>query len=64
MLVVGGKDQAAGTVSVRDRVDGDLGPLPIAEAIEKFRKEVADRTVRQVSRATAGLSTDHVEHAY
>ena len=28
MLVVGEKEQSAGTVAVRDRVDGDLGACP------------------------------------
>ena len=32
MLVVGEKEQTAGTVAVRDRVDGDLGAMPVAEA--------------------------------
>ena len=31
MLVVGDRDQQAGTVSVRDRRQGDLGPQPLAE---------------------------------
>ena len=47
MLVVGPKDEAAGTVSVRDRIDGDVGAMPIAEAIAKLRKESADRVVRR-----------------
>ena len=29
MLVVGEKEQTAGTVAVRDRVDGDLGAMPV-----------------------------------
>ncbi len=32
MLVVGEKEQAAGTVAVRDRVDGDLGSMSLAAA--------------------------------
>jgi threonyl-tRNA synthetase len=47
MLVVGPKDEAAGTVSVRDRIDGDLGAIPIAEAIAKLQQEAADRVVRR-----------------
>jgi threonyl-tRNA synthetase len=39
MLVVGDRDQEAGTVSVRDRREGDRGPQPIAE----FLKLVEDR---------------------
>jgi threonyl-tRNA synthetase len=49
MLVVGEKDAAAGTVSVRDRIDGDLGAFPLAEAISKLQAEVDDKTVRQVA---------------
>src|SRR5262249_33180325 len=36
MLVVGEKEQAAGTVAVRDRVAGDLGPPPLAEGLRRF----------------------------
>ncbi|MCC7203582.1 MAG: threonine--tRNA ligase [Phycisphaeraceae bacterium] len=41
MLVVGGRDQEAGTVSVRDRVRGDLGAMPLAAFIEKAGREIA-----------------------
>lgn len=37
MLVVGGRDQENGTVSVRDRIEGELGALPIDEAIAKLK---------------------------
>jgi threonyl-tRNA synthetase len=47
MLVVGPKDEAAGAVAVRDRIDGDLGAMPIAAAIEKLNNEVAERAVRR-----------------
>ena len=49
MLVVGGKDQENNTVSVRDRIDGDLGAMPIADAIAKLQQEVAERRIRQVN---------------
>ncbi|MDB5346682.1 MAG: threonyl-tRNA synthetase [Schlesneria sp.] len=49
MLVVGGKDQENGTVSVRDRIDGDLGAMPIADAMAKLQEEVSERRIRQVS---------------
>src|SRR5262249_42644953 len=55
MPVVGEKEQAAGTVAVRDRVDGDLGAKPLAEVVAMLRKEVEQRRIRQVSTATAGL---------
>lgn len=56
MLVVGDKEQSAGTVAVRDRVDGDLGAMAVADLIARLEKEVRERTIRQVSTATAGLS--------
>ncbi len=40
MLIVGGKDEAAGTVSVRDRSRGDLGAIPLAAFIEKANAEL------------------------
>lgn len=50
MLIVGPRDAENGTVSVRDRVEGDLGALPLAQAIARFREEVEQKTVRQVHR--------------
>ena len=49
MLVVGEKDAQNGTVTVRDRIEGDLGAMPLAGAIAKLQDEIADRTVRQVA---------------
>jgi len=49
MLVVGGRDVEHNTVSVRDRIDGDLGAMPIEEALTKLQQEVTDRRIRQVS---------------
>jgi threonyl-tRNA synthetase len=56
MLVVGEKEQTAGTVSVRDRVDGDLGAMTIPELIKRLTEEVKERRIRQVSTASAGLT--------
>jgi len=53
MLVVGEKDAAEGTVTMRDRIEGDLGAKPLAEAIAKLQAEVEAKTVRQVA-ATSG----------
>ena len=55
MLVVGPRDAENGTVSVRDRVDGDLGAMPLSEAIAKLQKEIDEKTVRQVHSASAEL---------
>jgi threonyl-tRNA synthetase len=52
MFVVGEKDREAGTVAVRDRIDGDLGTMSVAQAIAHLEQEIAAKTVRQVA-ATA-----------
>ena len=49
MMVVGGRDQEAGTVAVRDRLDGDLGAIPVAEAIARLKAEVEERRIRKVA---------------
>ncbi len=41
MLVVGGRDKDAGTVSIRHRTEGDLGALPLDEFISQANAEVA-----------------------
>jgi len=40
MLVVGGKDEQAGTVSVRERTKGDLGAVSLGEFIEQAQAEI------------------------
>ena len=45
MLVVGGKDEAAGTVSVRERTAGDLGALPLDAFVAQVREEVASKSL-------------------
>ncbi len=63
MLVVGEKEQAAGTVAVRDRVEGDLGAMSVAALLERLEKEVREKTIRQVSTATAGLAEGGAKYA-
>jgi threonyl-tRNA synthetase len=43
-------------VAVRDRVDGDLGALPLAQVVERLLAEVREKRIRQVSTASAGLA--------
>jgi threonyl-tRNA synthetase len=50
MLVVGPKDQQQGGVSVRDRIDGDLGFMSLPGAIAKLTEERDGRVIRQVSK--------------
>jgi threonyl-tRNA synthetase len=45
MLVVGPKEAEAGSVSVRHRSKGDLGPRPIADVVASLQQEIADRTI-------------------
>jgi threonyl-tRNA synthetase len=45
MLIVGGKEAEAGTVSVRHQSKGDQGPRPLAEFIADLRKQVDTRTI-------------------
>ncbi|TWT86235.1 threonine--tRNA ligase [Neorhodopirellula pilleata] len=47
MAVVGPKEAEMGHLALRDRIDGDLGSMPVAEAIAKLKEEVASRKVRQ-----------------
>jgi threonyl-tRNA synthetase len=57
MLVVGEKDLAAGTVSVRDRIAGDLGAMPIEAALDKLRQEIQSKAIRQQAKlVSAGLA--------
>lgn len=44
MLVVGDKEAASGAVAVRSRSEGDLGPIPVAEFLERVLREVAAKT--------------------
>ncbi len=47
MLVVGDKEQSAGTVSVRERIAADLGAEPLAELLQRLETEVCERTIRR-----------------
>ncbi|MBI1335698.1 MAG: threonine--tRNA ligase [Phycisphaera sp.] len=49
MLVVGGKDEAAGSVSVRCRTRGDLGALPLEVFVTKAVEEVSTQGRATVS---------------
>ncbi len=64
MLIVGAREMEQGTVSVRDRIEGDLGAMPVAQAIEKLTREVQEKTVRQVAQVSAGLGTRREAHEY
>ncbi len=48
---------------MRDRVDGDLGAMPVAELIARLEAEVREKRIRQVSTATAGLADNTARFA-
>ncbi len=64
MLIVGPRDAENGTVSVRDRFEGDLGAMPVAQAIARFQKEVEQKTVRQVFKNDASSSGSETKNEY
>ncbi len=45
MLIIGGKEAEAGTVSVRHRSKGDLGPRPLDQFIADLRSESDSKTI-------------------
>jgi threonyl-tRNA synthetase len=53
MFIVGPRDAESGTVSVRDRISGDLGAMPFAAALAKLQAEIAAKLVRQVAEKKA-----------
>ncbi|MFM2097247.1 MAG: hypothetical protein RIS70_4371, partial [Planctomycetota bacterium] len=64
MFVVGPRDAEAETVSVRDRIAGDLGAMKVEEAVAKLLDEVAQRTVRRTFSGDAGLGGRGAAYVY
>jgi threonyl-tRNA synthetase len=65
MFVIGGREMEQQTVAVRDRIDGDLGAMPLEAAIDKLKSEVAKKLVRQVAqRKVANLAERGEDHEY
>jgi threonyl-tRNA synthetase len=55
MLVVGEKEQAAGAVALRDRIDDSTTTLSLAELVKRLAGEVREKCIRQVSTGSAGM---------
>ena len=53
MLVIGAKDREQHGVSVRDRIEGDLGFMTTEAALNKLTAERDNRVIRQVQKSTA-----------
>ncbi len=47
MFVIGGREAEEGKVAVRDRLDGDIGAMPLAAAVEKLLAEIRAKTLRR-----------------
>jgi threonyl-tRNA synthetase len=47
MLIVGGREEKNGTVSVRERREGDLGTSPLSEFKEKIIKEIENKVINK-----------------
>ena len=50
MFVIGGREAQEGLVAVRDRLEGDLGAMPLAAAVEKLQAEIRAKTVRRAAK--------------
>jgi threonyl-tRNA synthetase len=53
MLIVGEKEVAAGTVSVRDKAAGDLGVESVAAFVARAKQEISEKRLRPKPAATA-----------
>ncbi len=66
MLVVGAKEAENQTVSYRDRTAGDLGALPLEEAVSRLASESASRQTKQAVAPAAAVPTEEraEDHTY
>jgi len=66
MVVVGPKEEESDSVSLRDRIDGDLGVISTDEAIMKLRDEIDEKIIRQSFETEfSGIEADSdVENEY
>ena len=64
MVVVGPRDAEQGTLSLRDRIDGDLGAMSVTEAVAKFQEEIRARAVRKSFAGSAGFGDRGTQNQY
>ena len=55
MLVLGGREAESGQVALRDRLEGDLGAMPLEAAIARLQAEIAAKTIRRAVKAAVDL---------
>ena len=64
MVVVGPKEAESGQLALRDRIEGDLGSMPVAEAIARMQAEVRERRVRQIVKSTFTQDDERVTESH
>jgi threonyl-tRNA synthetase len=64
MLVIGPRDAESAQVAVRCRVDGDLGAMPVDDVIERFSREVLEKTIKQKFQNAAGSVDSKSKNEY
>ena len=67
MAVVGPKEAETHSAALRDRLQGDLGAMPVSEMIAKLSEEVRDRSIRHVAKSelpTAEETSKEVANEY
>jgi threonyl-tRNA synthetase len=55
MCVLGGREADSGQVALRDRLEGDLGMMPLEAAVARLQAEIQAKTIRRVVTGSAGL---------
>jgi threonyl-tRNA synthetase len=64
MFVIGGREAEEGKVAVRDRLQGDMGAIPVEEALAKLQTEIREKTIRHIVKGSAGLGHKTEANAY
>jgi threonyl-tRNA synthetase len=67
MAVVGPKEAETHSAALRDRLQGDLGAMPVSEMIAKLSEEVRNRSIRHVAKSelpTAEETSKEVANEY
>ena len=66
MLVVGAKEAENQAFSYRDRIAGDLGAMPLEDALARLAAECTSRQSQQTASAPVAVTTDEraEDHTY
>ena len=64
MAIVGKREAEQGTVSLRERTQGDLGAMTVEALLNRLREEVAQRKLPEIRPLHAGLDESEARHEY